>query len=365
MSELQRRSPDDLVRIIDESGRVLPDATVPDLDDETLVAMYRDMRLMRAFDERAVSLQRQGRLGTYPPLAGQEAAQIGSGYATAPADWSFSSYRETGFNYVQGARLASILQYWGGDERGSEDMGTNVFPLAIPIATQIPHATGAAWAAKLQGDDVAVVCHFGDGATSEGDFHEGLNFAGVFDVPIVFLCHNNQWAISIHREQQTASKTLAQKATGYGFEGIRVDGMDPLAVYRATSHALERAKADEPAGPRPTMIEAIQYRYGPHTTADDPSTYRDEEAVERWHDRDPIERFESFLRHRELLSDGRVEELEEDIEAEIADAVETFESFDPPDPRAMFEHVYAEPTNQLREQREDLASFLEQAEEDR
>ncbi len=350
MSAFQVPSPDDRVRILDESGQVIESATVPDLDDDSLVGMYRDMRVMRRFDERAVNLQRQGRLRTFPPLAGQEGAQIGSAYATDEGDWSFSSYREHGYNYVRGVDLPSILRYWSGDERGAAVKGTNVFPLAIPIATQIPHATGTAWAAKLQGDDVAVVCHFGDGATSEGDFHEGLNFAGVFDVPAVFICHNNQWAISVPRERQTATDTLAQKAHAYGFEGIQVDGMDPLAMYRATRDAIEKAKAEDPGEPRPTLIEAVQYRYGAHTTADDPSTYRDEAEVEEWRRLDPLTRFEAFLRDRDLLNDDRLEEIEAAIEKKIDGAVGRFGDDPEPEPADMFEFVFETPTEELRKQ---------------
>ena len=359
MSMLQRRSPDDRVQILDESGTVVEGATVPDLRDETFVAMYRDMRLMRRFDERAVNLQRQGRLGTFPPLAGQEGAQVGSGYATDEDDWSFTSYREHAFNYIQGVELGTMLKYWAGDERGNYRGGSNVFPIAVPIATQIPHATGAAWAATLQGDRIAVVCHFGYGATSEGDFHEGLNFAGVFDLPTVFICHNNQYAISVPRERQTASETLAQKAHAYGFDGVQVDGMDPLAVYQVTRNAVERAKDEDSDGLRPTLIEAIQYRYGAHTTADDPSTYRDEAEVEAWREKDPIDRFEAFLLDRGMLDEERIDAITGEIESEIEDAVAQAEEMPPPDPTEMFEHVYEEPTAALREQQAHLENLRE------
>lgn len=357
---LQRRDPDDWVQVIDESGTVVEGATVPSLTEETLVAMYRDMRLMRRFDERAVNLQRQGRLGTFPPLAGQEGAQVGSGYATAPEDWSFSTYREHAYNYVQGVDLSTMLQYWAGDERGNYCGGDNVFPIAVPIATQIPHATGAAWAATLQDDPIAVVCHFGDGATSEGDFHEGLNFAGVFDLPTVFLCHNNQYAISVPRQRQTASATLAQKADAYGFDGVQVDGMDPLAVYQVTMEAVERAKAENPTGMRPTLIEAVQYRYGAHTTADDPSTYREDSEVEAWREKDPIRRFETYLTDRGILSAERIDTISEEIEAELSNAVERAEAANPPDPSDMFEHVYEEQTPELHEQQAYLDTLREE-----
>ena len=350
MSTIQR-DPDDRVQILDADGHVRENASVPELSDDRLVEMYRDMRLARHLDERAVSLQRQGRMGTYPPMSGQEGAQVGSAYALGDEDWLFPSYREHAAVSVHGMPLARTMLYWMGSEAGGRiPDDVNVFTVAVPIATQIPHATGMAWASKLKGENRAFLCYFGDGATSEGDFHEGLNFAGVFDTPTVFFCNNNQWAISVPRERQTASETLAQKATAYGFEGVQVDGMDPLAVYQVTKEAIDKAKDPGPGELRPTLIEAVQYRFGAHTTADDPSVYRDKDEVERWKQKDPLPRMETFLRSTGRLDDETVEAIEAEIEDRVAEKIEEVESMHRPEPAEMFESVYRDMPDRLDEQ---------------
>ncbi|KAB1197781.1 MULTISPECIES: pyruvate dehydrogenase (acetyl-transferring) E1 component subunit alpha [Haloferax] len=358
MSVLQR-DPQDQVRVLDENGDVVGE--VPDIDDETLVDMYRYMRLARHFDTRAVSLQRQGRMGTYPPLSGQEGAQIASAIALAEADWMVPSYREHGAALLRGLPLKQTLLYWMGHEKGNQmPEDANILPPAVPIASQIPHATGAAWALKLQEKaDRAVMVYFGDGATSEGDFHVGLNFAGVFDTPNVFFCNNNQWAISVPRERQTRSETIAQKATAYGIDGVQVDGMDPLAVYAVTKAALEKAKNPAEGEGRPTLIEAVQYRFGAHTTADDPTVYRDDEEVEKWKAKDPIPRLEKFLRKTGRLDDEKIEAIEAEIKQQVADAIDAAESDPRPEPSDMFDYTYEERTPEIQAQYEEFEALRE------
>jgi pyruvate dehydrogenase E1 component alpha subunit len=323
--------------ILDETGKVDADL-MPPFSDAEIGHMYEAMVLARTFDERAVALQREGRLGTYPPIRGQEAAQVGSALALSPAEWIFPSFREMGVHLTLGYPAAQLLQYWTGDERGQKaPERLNIFPFCVAVASQIPHAVGAALAVRYRRDPVAVVAYFGDGATSKGDFHEGFNMAGVFRLPLVFICQNNQWAISIPLKGQTASATLAQKAISYGFEGLQVDGNDPFAVYRATRQALEKARS----GGGPTFIECLTYRMADHTTADDAGRYRSAEEVAHWRARDPILRLERFMAQRGLWSEQAGLELKSRMTEVIDAAVREMEAIPPPAAAELFDTTAA------------------------
>ena len=324
--------------ILDETGKA-DESLMPQLTEAELRRMYEAMVLARTFDERAVALQREGRLGTYPPIVGQEAAQIGSALALTPAEWIFPSFREMGVHLTLGYPAVQLLQYWTGDERGQKaPEGLNIFPFCVAVGSQIPHAVGAALAVRYRRDPIAVVTFFGDGATSKGDFHEGFNMAGVFRLPLVFICQNNQWAISVPLKGQTASASLAQKAIAYGFEGVQVDGNDIFAVYRATREALDKARG----GGGPTFIECLTYRMADHTTADDAGRYRSAEEVALWRARDPILRLERYLAPRGLWSEQAGAEVKERARQVIDAAVGEMEKVPPPAPAELFEATAAE-----------------------
>jgi pyruvate dehydrogenase E1 component alpha subunit len=336
--------------ILDSEGN-LDAALEPELSDEDLKRLYRAMLLGRRLDERMIRLQRQGRIGTFAPIKGQEASQLGAVFTLRPTDWMVPSFRETAAMIWRGWPIEQLLMFFAGRlEGGRPAPDQHDLPITIPVATQLPHAVGLAYAAQYRGDDVVVMAFCGDGATSEGDFHEALNFAGVWHVPVVFVVQNNQWAISVPLKKQTQSRTLAQKALAYGLPGLQVDGNDLLAVYVGCREAVERARA----GLGPTLVECVTYRLGVHTTADDPTKYRSAEEVEAWERKDPLTRFSAYLQKKNLLEEG----LEEAVDAEIAAAVQRFEAAPPPDPLGMFEHVYAEAPPDLARQREQLAAWL-------
>ncbi len=346
------------LQVLDAEGNV-DTSLEPALDNKTLEKFYRTMVLTRLFDDKALKLQRQGRMLTFGSCLGHEGCQIGSAFALEPEDWFFPYFREHGVQIARGIPMKFIYIYWMGSEDANMNLPPKNFTVAIPVATQIPHAVGAAWAAKIRKQNIAVAVYLGDGATSEGDFHEGMNFAGVFKTPTVFICENNQYAISLPREKQTASKTLAQKALAYGFEGIQVDGNDALAVYSATKAALQKAKS----GGGPTLIECFTYRLGAHTTSDDPTKYRQNAEVEEWRKKDPIKRFRLYLEKKGIWSQGYEEKLIKDCTAEVEKAVEEAEAYAPLIEN-MFKYVYAEITPGLKEQMDELKSFIAKRKEE-
>src|SRR3989344_8083214 len=293
------------IQILNEHG-ACDEKLKPKLRPNEIKRLYEGMILSRAYDERALKLQRQGRLGTFASLLGQEAIHAGSALAIKDSDWIVPSFRCEGVFICKGLPIVNILQVYGGDERGYDvAKNFNITPFEITVGTQMLHGCGIAYGMKFKKKKSAVVTYFGDGATSEGDFHEAMNFAGVFKAPCVFICQNNQYAISVPVEEQTASKTLAQKAIAYGFEGIKVDGNDVFAVYKASDYALKKARA----GKGPTLIECFTYRMSDHTTADDAKKYRGEKEVEEWKKKDPISRSEKYLKAKKIINDKYIADV--------------------------------------------------------
>lgn len=350
-------------RVLRDDGTADP-ARMPQVTDEQLRAVYRTMLLTRAFDERLVMLQRQGRLGFYLPSTGEEGATVGSAFCLEPSDWVFPCYREQGCYLWRGVTVQELAhQCYGNalDYTKGRQMPVhysfrekNIVSISSPLAVQLPQATGAAWAAKLKGDPTVVLTYFGEGSSSQGDFHVGLNFAAVYKTPTVFFLRNNGWAISTPREVQTASANFAMKAAAYGMPGLLVDGTDVLAVIAATRQAVELARS----GGGPTLIEAVMYRLGGHSTSDDPSAYRSEAEVEEWRAKDPMGRFQRFLAARGLWDEAWEAELQEQARAEVLAAVETAERSPAPGPATIFEDLYADEPPSVTAQREELLASL-------
>lgn len=309
--------------------------------------MYHYMRLARVFDQKLFKLQRSGKIGTYAQVKGEEATEIGSAFALKKSDWFVPSFRETGVYLARGADRAKLVQAWNGDVRAlrDDDHDRNL-PPSVPIASQIPHAAGIAWANKIKGNDEATIVYFGDGATSEGDFHEALNFAGTQDLPVVFWCQNNQWAISTPVEKQTASQTLAQKGHAYGVDCVQVDGNDVLGTYKVAQDALEKARN----GGGPTLVECITYRLGDHTTSDDSSRYRTEDEVDEWRRRDPIHRLKEYFQHKDIWDDDYEEWVEDEVTEEVEKAVDKGLGKDTPGPGNLFDHIFEEQLPEFHEQ---------------
>jgi pyruvate dehydrogenase E1 component alpha subunit/2-oxoisovalerate dehydrogenase E1 component alpha subunit len=344
--------------VLDDKGTPLQGAKVPELSPDRMRELYRGMHLIRAIDHRMLALQRQGRIAFCGLTTGQEAAVIGSGAAIEEEDWVFPALREAGVALLRGFPISRFFAQMFGNAHDVlkgrmqpmhfADRSVNQVSWSSCIATQLPHAVGAAYAMKLKKDGRVALAYMGDGATSEHDFHTALNFAGVWKVPCVFVCQNNQWAISVPFSKQTASQGIAVKAQAYGMPGVRTDGNDLLAVYAAVKEAVDRARS----GGGPTLVEAVTFRMGGHSSSDDPTRYRDAEEVARWQARDPIPRFRAYLESRGLWDEAREKALEEQLRAEINGAVKEAESAGPPPVDTLFSDVYATMSPELARQRD-------------
>ncbi|WP_134702022.1 pyruvate dehydrogenase (acetyl-transferring) E1 component subunit alpha [Ammoniphilus sp. YIM 78166] len=348
----------DVYQVLTPQGELNVKKIEEKMDPATMVKMYENMVFVRAFDRKSVILQRQGRMGTYAPFEGQEASQVGSAMALTAGDWLFPTYRDHAASITHGQSLMRVFLYWMGHMEGSiSPEGKNIMPPCVPIATQMVHAVGTAWASKLKGEKKVSLAYLGDGATSEGDFHEALNFAGVYKTPTIFFCQNNGFAISVPFELQSSSATIAQRALAYDIKGVRVDGNDIFAVWLTMKEAIERAHAGE----GPTLIEAMTFRYGAHTTADDPKKYRDQEKLsQEWrNERDPITRLRIYLEKRNLWNQEKEEHLLKQADVKIDQAVQEAEEYPKSKPEDMFKHVFAESPWMIQEQEQELKRFTD------
>ncbi|KAB7706572.1 pyruvate dehydrogenase (acetyl-transferring) E1 component subunit alpha [Bacillus aerolatus] len=340
-------------KVIDDEGNLIDSSYKDKIDEQLVRDFYYHMTRIRTFDRKAISLQRQGRLGTYAPFEGQEASQVGSALSLGADDWVFPTYRDHGATLTYGADMIRTYLYWNGRVEGCvPPEGKKIFPPAVPIATQIPQAAGAAWAEKRKGTNNAAIAFFGDGATSEGDFHEGLNFASIFKAPVVFFNQNNGYAISVPIEKQMNSETIAQKSVAYGIPGVRIDGNDCFAVYFETKKAFDYARS----GNGPTLIEAVTWRTGAHTTADDPSKYRPEDQGKDVVD--PLLRLERFMKNYGCWDEAWVADIQEQLKEEVEAAVEAMEKFPKANVEDLFDHVFAELPAQLADQKESYLAHL-------
>ena len=349
----------DVIRVLRDDMSLDPEHD-PGLSPDEVITIFRHMVLTRLIDERLVALQRQGRIGFHIGSVGEEAAILGSAYAMREQDWLFPCYREFGAALMRGLTLETFIDNMFGNANDTvkgrqmpdhyTSRKTHWLSISSPVGTQITQAVGLAWAAKIQKREEAALVYFGDGATSSGEFHSGMNFAGVFKVPVIFFCRNNGWAISVPIERQTASRTFAEKGIAYGVPGVRVDGNDMFAVVSVTRRAL----ADAMRGDGPTLIEALTYRMGGHSTSDDPNRYRGQDELEPWMERDPIERLRRYLLHHELWDARQEEELNADVDRRFREAVAVAERTPPPPLESMFEDVYEQQPWHLAEQRAEL-----------
>jgi len=342
-------------QVMDETGNIVNPAFMPDLDDKTIISMLRTMLQAREIDQKLILYQRQGRMLTYAPNLGQEAAAVGSIAVLEKEDWMVPAYRELGALLWRGMPLEKMFTYWYGNERGShmpEEL--KILPVAVPIASQLLHAVGIAWASKLKGTPEVTMTYFGDGATSQGDFNEAMNWAAAYQTPVIFICQNNQFAISMPRSKQTRAQTLAQKSLAYGMPGIQVDGNDIFAVYAASREAAQRARAGE----GPSLIEAHTYRLGAHTTSDDPKRYRTDEEVDSWRDKDPIQRLIKYCQNKQMVTEDEIETWQKEFTAEVDQVFKQVEQSSDMKPEEIFESMYSEMTPQLQEELEEYKDYL-------
>jgi pyruvate dehydrogenase E1 component alpha subunit len=338
-----------LSRVIGVDGE--PDRRLQGLDDEALLAIHRSLVLLRTYDERSVVYHSQGRIGTYAIFRGHEAIQAGVVHALEERDWIFPSYRDSAIGLLRGLPASTILQWWRGHPSGwwnPDDV--NVASICVPIASQVPHAAGLAWGLRLKGSEAVAAVLFGDGATSEGAFHEGANLAAVMRAPLVLVCNNNQWAISTPYEAQTAAERLSDKAVGYGMPALRVDGRDVLAVYEAVADGVARARA----GGGPTFVEAVTYRSAPHATADDPSLYIDPHRVAAERERDCVSAYEGYLARLGVFDEERAATVRDEALATMREGITAAEAEPPADPELLFSHAYADPPPALGRDLEEL-----------
>jgi pyruvate dehydrogenase E1 component alpha subunit len=330
----------ELRRVIDE------DREVDGVGEQELLDLYRSLVLLRTYDERSLVYHRQGRIGTYAIFWNHEAMQAGSVHALADEDWIFPSYRESAIGLLRGMPASTVLHWWRGHPVGWWNPAEyRVASICVPIGTHVPHAAGLAWGEKLKGNSTVAIAYFGDGATSEGAFHEGANLAAVMQAPLILFCNNNQWAISTPLEAQTRAEALVDKAVGYGMPGARVDGGDVLAVYEATREAVERARA----GGGPTLIEAVTYRAAPHATADDPRAYIDLDRVEEEKRNECVGRYDAYLRRLGVLDDATAEEMKNEALETMRQGIADAEAEPEPDPELVFDNAYVLPPPNLRE----------------
>ncbi len=340
----------ELRRVIGD-GESIPDGEVEALDENDLIELYRSMVRLRIYDERSVVYHSQGRIGTYAIFWNHEAMQAGSVYALERDDWIFPSYRESAIGLLRDMPVSTVLSWWRGHPSGWwNPVDFNVASVCVPIGTHVPHAVGLAWGRKLRGERTVSIAYFGDGATSEGAFHEGANFAGVMKAPAILFCNNNQWAISTPVSAQTAAETLADKAAGYGMPGVRVDGGDVLAVYDATRQAVERARAGE----GPTFIEALSYRAAPHATADDPSAYIDMERVAEERENECLGRYRRYLERIGVLTGDLDEEIRGEALQAMKDGIAAAEAEPPADTELLFKHALVNPPASFDEELAEL-----------